>query len=154
MAEELRLFNKDGSLDWAGAGRRLPAVVAFVVTAVPFYHGMARHLARTYIERDVPESKSGFLLLDFFVFFVEACILLAFSSLVGVGNNAFLCLMALLVFDSIWAMRRAGRSGCSGVNLGLLGIRCQRPVGRDTRRYARARPGDLQHVVKAGLARL
>jgi len=108
LAIQSVLFTSEDALDWNRFVRQLPALLGFVVTAVPFYHGMDRHLSRTYIEKDVPHTKSGFLLFDFCVFFLEACILLMFASLVGIGNEAFICLMALLSLDSVWALAAHG----------------------------------------------
>jgi hypothetical protein len=49
----------------------LPALVAFLVTLVPFWHGMNRHLDRCYLEKE-SAIRQGALLLDFWTFFVEA----------------------------------------------------------------------------------
>src|SRR5450759_153548 len=46
----------------------IPALIAFFVTLVPFYHGMNRHLDRCYLERDAGPRQAA-LLLDFGVFF-------------------------------------------------------------------------------------
>src|SRR5437879_12191265 len=54
----------------------LPAFIAFLVTLVPFWHGMNRHLDRCYLEK--PNSiVQGALLLDFVTFFAEASFLFA-----------------------------------------------------------------------------
>jgi hypothetical protein len=82
---------------------RLPAMLAFVVSIVPFYHGMDRHLDRTYVEKVVPSSKEACIVLDFFIFFIESCILVALASLAGSGNHLFLMLAVLLAVDAIWA---------------------------------------------------
>lgn len=82
---------------------RLPAMLAFIASIVAFYHGMNRHLDRTYVENPVPPSKEGYLVIDFFVFFIEACFLVTLASLVGSGNQLFLILAVLLGVDAIWA---------------------------------------------------
>lgn len=82
----------------------LPTLIAFFVTIVPFYHGMHRHLSRTYIEETASSKRDGFLLLDFFVFFLEACILLIFASSLDSGVEAFKPLSALLIVDLVWAI--------------------------------------------------
>lgn len=87
---------------------RLPAILAFIVSIVPFYHGMNRHLDRTYVENDVPETKEGFLVVDFFVFFLEACFLVALASLVASGNEIFLILTVLLLLDAGWSFATHG----------------------------------------------
>lgn len=85
-----------------------PALIAFVATAVPFYQGMGRHLDQIYVERPVDPSKQGFLLLDFIVFFVESCLLVALAALVTTQDYSFLVLVALLVFDSLWGLTAHG----------------------------------------------
>jgi len=65
---------------------------------------MNRHLDRTYVENDVPKSKEGYLVIDFFVFFLEACLLLWLASLVGQGDHLFLVLTALLLLDALWCI--------------------------------------------------
>lgn len=89
-----------GQVVWAAA----PAIIAFLATIVPFYQGMDRHLSRTYVERSQNDIRSGFLILDFFIFFLEACLLLVFATLVNAGVNAFVPLMLLLVLDTAWAI--------------------------------------------------
>jgi hypothetical protein len=79
----------------------LPGFISFLFTLVPFWHGMNRHLDRCYIEkkRDVAQ---GALLVDLFVFIVEAgCLFLAAWSLKS-GVDSFIYLGALLVIDSVW----------------------------------------------------
>jgi fumarate reductase subunit D len=41
--------------------KHLPELVAFVVTIVPFYHGMHRHLNRVYVEREIRKTHQGYL---------------------------------------------------------------------------------------------
>jgi len=63
---------------WIG----MPAFVAFVVTLVPFWHGMNRHLDRSYLEKKQGPAEQGSLLIDFLIFFLEAILLfIAGSSL-------------------------------------------------------------------------
>jgi hypothetical protein len=81
-----------------------PALVAFIVTIAPFYHGMHRHLSKVFIERDININKQGYLLLDFFIFFIEACTLLVFASSLTFGIQAFYPLIGLLLIDLIWAI--------------------------------------------------
>src|ERR1019366_1919724 len=52
---------------WSGT----PAFIAFVFTLVPFWHGMNRHLDRSYLEKEGVVAQ-GALLLDFAVFFIES----------------------------------------------------------------------------------
>ena len=80
----------------------LPAFLAFIVTVVPFYHGMNRHWDKIYVER-AESAKEGFLVMDFFVFFFESCLLVAFASLVNLEDYAFIALMLLLIVDMLWA---------------------------------------------------
>jgi hypothetical protein len=114
------LFDKDGKLYvWYDSASktyplmkmlldRLPMLAAFIFSIVPFYHGMNRHLDRIYVERDVPASKAGFLVVDFFVFFLESCLLVAFAALVDTGNYGFIVLVLLLAVDAVWCFATHG----------------------------------------------
>lgn len=116
LAVEKILFDANGNLlSWRDANSnsypflgvlldRLPAVVAFLASVVPFYHGMNRHLDKTYVESSIPANKEGFLVMDFFVFFLESCFLLALASSVGSQDRVFLILAGLLLVDSIWSI--------------------------------------------------
>jgi hypothetical protein len=79
----------------------LPAFVAFLVTLVPFWHGMNRHLDRCYLEK-----KSGIvhgaLLLDFAAFFLEAILLFAAGWSLRSGIYSFIFLGGLLLVDMLW----------------------------------------------------
>jgi hypothetical protein len=86
----------------------LPSSIAFLITIVPFYHGMHRHLSKTYIEETASSKKDGYLLLDFFVFFLEGCILLVFASSLDTGTQAFIVLSALFIVDLIWSIMAHG----------------------------------------------
>jgi hypothetical protein len=83
---------------------RLPAMIAFITSVVPFFHGMNRHLDRTYVEGGVVTDKEGFLVMDFFVFFLESCFLLALASSVGSHDRVFLILAGLLLVDAAWSL--------------------------------------------------
>ena len=54
----------------------LPSFIAFLVTLVPFWQGMNRHLDRSYLEKRAGVVQRA-LLLDFVVFFLEAIFLFA-----------------------------------------------------------------------------
>jgi len=81
----------------------LPALLAFFITLVPFYHGMNRHLDRCYLEHD-SGPKQGALLLDFTIFFLESFFLLAASWAIRRGLLTFLFLGLLLIGDCIWGV--------------------------------------------------
>ena len=83
--------------------QRLPVFLAFIVTVVPFFHGMNRHMDRCYIERRDPHVQ-GALLMDFSLFFVESCLLFAFAMSSESGLLGFGLLVAILVIDIPWAM--------------------------------------------------
>jgi hypothetical protein len=82
---------------------KLPIVLSFVASIVPFFHGMNRHLDRVYLEETVSPAKEGFIVLDFFIFFFESCLLVGLASLVNTGDNFFVALGLLLVIDCLWA---------------------------------------------------
>jgi hypothetical protein len=78
-----------------------PAFLAFLVTLVPFWHGMNRHLDRCYLEKpDTPVQ--GALLIDFGVFFVEASLLFVSGWSLRTGLVSFYSLGLLLTVDVIW----------------------------------------------------
>lgn len=79
----------------------LPPLVAFLVTLVPFWHGMNRHLDRCYLEKKA-DIRLGALLLDFMTFFVEAALLFAAAWSLRSGIWSFVCLGALLAVDMLW----------------------------------------------------
>ena len=81
----------------------IPAFVAFIVTIVPFHHGMNRHFDKCYLEKDDNNLK-GALLFDFFVFFLEAGIFFGFASAIRSGIASFVILGFLLAVDAIWAL--------------------------------------------------
>jgi hypothetical protein len=80
----------------------LPGFVAFLVTLVPFWHGMNRHLDRCYLEK-ASAVVQGALLFDFGTFCVEACLLFAAGWSLRSGIETFYYLGALLVVDMAWA---------------------------------------------------
>ena len=78
------------------------AFLAFLVTIVPFYHGMNRHLEECYIRRE-PRAE-GALLFDFVFFFVEASLLFAITASLRDPNlGSFFFLGILLFIDVVWA---------------------------------------------------
>jgi hypothetical protein len=79
----------------------LPAFVAFLVTLVPFWHGMNRHLDRCYLEKKSAVVQ-GALLLDFVTFFLEASLLFAAAWSLRSGIYSFAALGALLLADMLW----------------------------------------------------
>jgi hypothetical protein len=79
----------------------LPAFVAFLVTLVPFWHGMNRHLDRCYLEKK-SDVAHGAVLLDFATFFLEASLLFAAGWSLRSGIYTFIALGGLLVVDMLW----------------------------------------------------
>ena len=78
-----------------------PACVAFVVTVVPFWHGMNRHLDRCYVEKKTAVVHRA-LLLDFGTFFLEAILLFAVGLSLRSGIWSFFFLGLLLSVDMVW----------------------------------------------------
>ena len=77
---------------------RPPAAAAFF-TIVPFYHGMNRHLDRCYVEAGGGDANRlrGGLLLDFFIFFVEAALFFAIATSISAGFLPFILLGVLFL---------------------------------------------------------
>jgi hypothetical protein len=78
-----------------------PALVAFLFTVVPFWHGMNRHLDRCYLEKTGAVAQ-GALLFDFAVFFLEATLLFIASWSLRSGLVTFYCLGIVLAADMVW----------------------------------------------------
>jgi hypothetical protein len=81
----------------------LPIFIAFVITLVPFYHGMNRHFDHCYLEKE-RNVVQGALLLDFGVFFIEAGLLFAVAWSLRSGLRGFILLGALLAVDMLWGV--------------------------------------------------
>jgi hypothetical protein len=81
----------------------LPAFIAFLVTLVPFWHGMNRHLDRCYLEKKT-NVVQGALLLDFGAFFLEASLLFVVGWTLRSGIYSFLALGSLLLVDMLWGV--------------------------------------------------
>jgi hypothetical protein len=91
----------DLSLRQVSAG--LPAFIAFLVTLVPFWQGMNRHLDRCYLEKTAG-VRQRVLLLDFAVFFVEAIFLFAAGWSIKSDIKTFYWLGGLLGVDTVWSV--------------------------------------------------
>jgi hypothetical protein len=83
---------------------RRPSFLALVAVLVPFYHGMNRHLDVCYIEHSDSQNAEGALLFDFFIFFVDSCLLFAVAFSIGRGLLPYVFLGSLLAVDSLWAL--------------------------------------------------
>jgi hypothetical protein len=81
----------------------LPAFVALLVTLVPFWHGMNRHLDRCYLEKKTAVAQGG-ILLDFATFFIEASLLFAAGWSLRSGIYSFIALGLLLSVDMVWGL--------------------------------------------------
>jgi hypothetical protein len=79
-------------------------LVAFIATLLPFYHGALRHLDVTWIEKEGRDVKSGALLADFVILFVEGCLFLLIARQLGSPFHFGVGLAALLAIDVIWGV--------------------------------------------------
>jgi hypothetical protein len=82
-----------------------PEFIAFMVTIVPFLHGMNRHLDRTLAESKKPGKRwlLGFLLVDFGFFIAESCFFVSMAATVSKNAYFFNILLWLLLADAFWA---------------------------------------------------
>ncbi len=95
-----RLFTEEGLL-----------FASFIATVVPFFHGMNRHLDDVYALRRMPKTprgphpqpRPGAIMLDIFVFVVEAGLLYLLASAVLNRQSFFLLFTTLLGVDVLWA---------------------------------------------------
>jgi len=76
-------------------------LVAYVVTLVPFHHGAMRHLDVTYRQAGAPAVREGALLADFFLLFIEACLLLALANVLVHSMQAAWIFLALFALDGL-----------------------------------------------------
>jgi hypothetical protein len=81
---------------WSGSA----PFFGFVVTLVPFWHGMNRHLDRSYLEKE--DVSEGALLLDFGAFFIESSLFLVAAWGLRTGLVTYYCLLAVFALDVIW----------------------------------------------------
>ncbi len=81
----------------------LPGFIALLVTLIPFWHGMNRHLDRCYLEKKGVVLR-GAILLDFVAFFLEASVLFAVAWCLRSGIYSFIALGMLLGIDMLWAL--------------------------------------------------
>lgn len=76
-------------------------VILFLI--VPFYHGAVRHLFATYVEGGGSDRiKSGALLADFFLLFIEGCVFVAMAAVVHLTISIAWIVVCLLLLDSVW----------------------------------------------------
>jgi hypothetical protein len=95
-----RLFTEGGLL-----------FASFIATVVPFFHGMNRHLDDVYALRRTPKTprgphpppRPGAIMLDLFVFVVEAGLLYLLASAILNRQSFFLLFSTLLGVDVLWA---------------------------------------------------
>jgi hypothetical protein len=101
-----RTFLKGGSSDVEIHYEHLPEFIALIATAVPFLHGMNRHLDQTLkvIRDQNKRSLFAILVLDFVVFLAEACILFLLAASVTRDLAFFQLLMVLLLVDVLWVL--------------------------------------------------
>jgi hypothetical protein len=83
---------------------RIPPFGAFLVTLVPFFHGMNRHLDRCYLDRSIAFPRWGAFLFDFCVFFVQSSLLFLIALSLSDPPRAFLFVGLLLFLDVLWGL--------------------------------------------------
>lgn len=89
------------TLDW----RSLPVLVAYISTLIPFYHGALRHLDDGYIHDSAAEhGRSGLLLADFAVLFIEGSLLFALAAFMPAPTSFAFALLLLLAVDTVWGV--------------------------------------------------
>ncbi|WP_420965728.1 hypothetical protein [Bradyrhizobium sp. B120] len=92
---------EDRAIHWD----RLPALLAFLLLALPFFHGMNRYFFLAYTNADtVPQTYGLYLIFDGISFMSMSALFFAMSrSLPAVQWRRFFCLTLLLLFvDSVW----------------------------------------------------
>jgi hypothetical protein len=82
----------------------LPLLVALVVTAIPFYHGALRHLDVVYVEQRDVRPRPFAVLVDFFLLFMESCVILALAASTTRPGYFAVFYATLLLVDVLWAI--------------------------------------------------
>jgi hypothetical protein len=85
----------------------LPTVllfIAFVLTLVVFYHGMNRHLDDTFVTGTKKIQRPLLLLIDIFVFLVEAALLVVMANSISNPSAFLYSWSALLAVDILWGL--------------------------------------------------
>lgn len=86
--------------------------LSFMVTLVPFFHGMNRHLDDVYVFGVMPKTprhprptpRPHAIMLDLFIFILEAGLLYLMASAVLDTQSFFLLFATLLGVDVLWAI--------------------------------------------------
>lgn len=76
--------------------------LSFLLTLVPFYHGALRHLDITYVENAKQQPRKGALAIDFWLLFLEACVVLALAIWISEPEFFPWGMAALFLLDTIW----------------------------------------------------
>jgi hypothetical protein len=100
-----RVFLKGGAADLEVHTDHIPHFITFLFTAVPFVHGMNRHLDKTLtiIAEDKKPKLFKVLVFDFAIFLIESCVLFLLAASVMSDIFFFRLWMTLLVIDLIWS---------------------------------------------------
>ena len=80
----------------------MPALLAYIVTLVPFYHGAERHLEDAYVDNPRHGANPRRLLFDFGILFIEACVLLGAAAVIQYPRALLSAFIALWVIDIFW----------------------------------------------------
>jgi hypothetical protein len=86
------------------AWERLPLLIAFLVTIIPFFHGAMCHLERSYLQKADTQLRSGALLSDFVILFVQAVIFFIFARSMPDARLSTAVLLTLLALDVVWGV--------------------------------------------------
>lgn len=104
VALSLAIFNTiEKASPYVLSGPKVLNLLAFLVLVIPFYHGAVRHLFATYVEDGGSKNiKSGALLADFVLLFIEGCFFVVIASLFDDVVRMAYAVIALLVLDCVW----------------------------------------------------
>jgi hypothetical protein len=85
---------------------RLPALLSFLFLFMPFFQGMSRYFSDTYGDLgNLPQPYAIFLMIDGLNFTIEAALFFIMSRALSPQRwlEFYVCVLLLLVVDSIWA---------------------------------------------------
>lgn len=101
-------------------------LVSFFATAIPFFHGMNRHLDDLYALDRFPHKHKRpepfDLFLDLFVFVIEACILYLLALAIEDYKTFYKLLGALLIVDLIWSFVTWRLTGSPAIKWAIINV--------------------------------
>lgn len=98
-----RTFTDHATGTFSTQGLLIPQFISLLITIIPFFHGMNRHLEHYYI-LDPNEPSDGAMLFDFFSFVLQSCAFFCLATMMGNPVAFAWCLLAIVAADVLWTV--------------------------------------------------